>query len=271
VPLAPRDGYNLHYEVIGKAGAPPLLLVMGLGLSSSFWDRLPALLEPRFRVVFFDNRGTGGSGSPRGRWSISDFADDAAAVLAAAGYGESGASVFGISMGGMIAQELVLRHPALVRSLVLGCTFASWRRSRKPSIAERLTLLSAGLSGMRGEARLARLLVSPEFARDHLEDFRRWALQPGRAGRVAILKQLRAISRHTSYKRLGQITAPTLIVTGAVDRLVPPTNSAVLHAAIPGSRLAEIQGAGHVFPLEREEETVKLLQGHFLKEPIGQR
>lgn len=264
MPLVPRNGYDIHYDVAGGAASPPVLLVMGLGLSSSFWDRLPELLEPRFRVITFDNRGTGLSGSPRGRWSIADFADDAAAVLGAAGCAESGAKVFGISMGGMIAQELVLRHPALVRSLVLGCTFAGWKHSEKPSFGDRLTLLSVGLSGRRGEAKLARLLAAPEFVREHLDDFRRWALKPGRAGQKAIIKQLQAIRRHGTFRRLGQITAPTVVVTGTLDRLVPPGNSLVLQSAIPEARLVKFEGAGHVFPLEREVETVKLLEEHFL-------
>src|SRR6266851_2267972 len=104
MPLA-KD--TIHYQTMGDSGAPPLLLIMGLAVSSRAWDRLPELMAKHFRVIVFDNRGTGRSTRRGWKYRMSQLADDAAAVLDAAGV--PSAHVFGISMGGMIAQELALR------------------------------------------------------------------------------------------------------------------------------------------------------------------
>src|SRR5512143_2238109 len=133
MPYADRGSHRLSFDVRGTDEKPALLLIMGMGFSSRAWGALPDLLSEDFRVIAFDNRGTGRS-SARGRFfRVRDMADDAAAVLDAAG--ASSAYVFGISMGGMVALELALRHPGRVRALVLGATFAGWARSKKPSIA----------------------------------------------------------------------------------------------------------------------------------------
>jgi len=113
---------------MGSKGAPPLLLIMGLALSARGWGRLARVLSRHFRVVVFDNRGTGRSGRARLGLRMRDLADDAAAVLDAAGI--ESADVFGISMGGMIAQELALRHPRRVRRLALGLCCRSSSRAR---------------------------------------------------------------------------------------------------------------------------------------------
>lgn len=266
MPVVERDGHRIHYEVHGDAGAPPLLLIMGLGFSSRAWGPLPNRLAKRFRVIVFDNRGTGDSGRPNGLFRMRDFADDAAAVLSAAGVRSGGgAFVFGVSMGGMIALELVLRHPELVSSMVLGATFASWVRSDKPAIGVGVKLLGVNLLGRRAMHLIAPLLVSPDFAKRNATLFRVWLLQAGLGNAAALARQLGAIARHSTLRRLGRIDCPTLVVTGTADRLVPPANSRLLAARIPGARLVELPGAGHVFPLEREDETVDLLESHFLR------
>jgi pimeloyl-ACP methyl ester carboxylesterase len=265
MPAIQHNNHLIHYQTHGQEDAPPLLLIMGLALASSAWDRLPARLQRRFRVIVFDNRGVGGSMRSRGWYRIRDFADDAAAVLRAAGVDDSGASVFGISMGGMIAQELALRHPQLVRSLVLGATHASWRDSHKPDPQVMLALLGANLLGRRAWARVAPLLVSREFGREQRHELHRWLRGAGVGRPSAVLRQMAAILGHSTVPRLHRIRCPTLVVTGTDDRLVPPANARILRDRIPGARLVELPGAGHVFPLEREDETVELLERHFLE------
>jgi pimeloyl-ACP methyl ester carboxylesterase len=220
-------------------------------------------------VIVFDNRGTGLSGKLKGLARISDFADDAAAVLSASGVRAGNpAFVFGVSMGGMIAQELVLRHPDLVRSLVLGATFASWASSDKPALHVGLRLFGIHLFGHRAKHLLAALLVSEEFEKERPADFQQWLQQAGVGKGGALMRQLGAIAGHSTLGRLHKITCPTLLVTGTRDRLVPSENSRVLEARIPGARLVELRGAGHVFPLEREDETVRLLESHFLERSV---
>jgi len=115
---------QIYWEEAGASVADdrrePLLLIMGLGATLEWWQRLIPILTPRYRTIVYDNRGVGRSDVPPGPYSIRQMAEDAAAVMDAAGL--ESAHVFGASMGGMIAQELALHHPSRVRSLILGCT-----------------------------------------------------------------------------------------------------------------------------------------------------
>ena len=260
MPFAERPGYRIHWREAGSPDAPPLLLIMGLGLSSDAWHNLPERLSQRFRVITFDNRGVGRSTASSRRFRIGDLADDAAAVLDAAG--APTAFVFGISMGGMIAQELVLRHPERVRALVLGATFGSHLRSHKPPLGVARDLLLVAL-GTRSPRRMARLLVADEFFEDYPERFSTWLTRLGQPNRRASRRQILAIALHEAERRLDRISIDTLVVTGDRDRLVPPENSRRLARMIPGARLAELSGAGHLFPLERADDTVRLLVEHF--------
>jgi 3-oxoadipate enol-lactonase len=261
MPLVERGGHRLHYETVGDPAKPPVLLIMGLALSSRAWDRLPTLLSRDFRVLIFDNRGTGRSGRVGFAYRMSDLADDAAAVLDAVGCPV--AHVFGISMGGMVAQELAIRHPARVRSLALGCTFASWRGATAPSLSTKLDLLLLNI-GFVTPARISRVLVSAEWHAAHPESALRWMRRAERTALRYATAQVLAIARHETLPRLYQIRAPTLVLTGSADKLVPPANSEVLARSIPGARLVVLPKAGHVFPLEREPETVAALREHFL-------
>ena len=265
MPLLNRGKHSIHFETHGDPRNPPLLLVMGLALSSRAWDRLPELMAERFHVVTFDNRGTGRSARVGRAYRMSQLADDAAAVIEAAGVGP--AHVFGISMGGMIAQELALRHPQRIRSLALGCTFASWRKARSPSARTQLDLLLLNL-GFVNPDRLGRLLVSAEWHGQNPGGALEWIRRAERTALRFATAQVLAIARHHALPRLSQIRAPTLVITGGGDRLVPPANSEVLARKIPGARLLVLPGAGHCFPLEREEETVRALQDHFLTSDV---
>ena len=261
MPVIHRGRHFIDYETHGDPGKPPLLLIMGLALSSRGWDRLPELLSQNFHVLVFDNVGTGKSARVGRAYRMADLADDAASVIEAAG--APSAHVFGISMGGMIAQELALRHPDRVRSLALGCTFASWRKSRAPSWRTKLDLLLLNL-GRASPGLIARILVSREWHEENPHSALEWLRRAEHTAARFAAAQMLAIARHHTLPRLSQIRAPTLVVTGSADRLVPPENSKVLAANIPGSRLLVLPGAGHCFPLEREEETVRALTDHFL-------
>jgi pimeloyl-ACP methyl ester carboxylesterase len=259
MPLA--DG-GIYYETWGEAAAPPLLLIMGFSVSSRGWEHLPDLLSARFRVLTFDNRGTGRSARTGFLYRMRDLAADATAVLDHAGIAR--ADVFGVSMGGMIALELALRHPERVRRLALGATYAGWRRSAKPRLRSQLDLLLIALRASLTPARVSRLLSSPQFEEAHPGRTLQW-LRGAEAARLRFaLAQGAAILRHSANARLSQIRASTLVITGDADRLVPPRNSEVLARSIPGAKLLVLPGAGHVFPLEREQETARALTEHFL-------
>ena len=264
MPFVERQGYRIHYQSFGPAGAPPLLLVMGLGMGSDAWDTLPAKLAERFHVITLDNRGVGQSTPSPGGFRIRDLADDAASVLDAARVGS--ANVFGISMGGMIAQELVLRYPERIRSVVLGATFGSHLRSRKPSPGVARDLLLVGLLSRRGP--LQRLLVSDEFIAGNQERFGRWLGTIRQAPRSAVRRQLVAIAFHEAEAGLHHLKTPTLVISGDRDRLVPVENSRRLSRIIPRARLVELPGAGHAFPFERPVETIRALTEHCLSADV---
>ncbi len=257
----PLTDQGIHYETLGDPARPPLLLIMGLALSSRAWDRLPELLARDFHVLVFDNLGTGRSARRGVAYRMRHLADDAKGVLDAAGVRQ--ACVFGISMGGMIAQELAIRHPDRVRSLALGCTFASWRKATAPRLGTKIDLLLLNLGRVTPD-RIARILVSAEWHAAHPDSALQWLRRAERTALRFATAQLLAIARHHTLDRLSRIQAPTLVLTGDQDRLVPPANSEVLAKSIPRARLQVLRGAGHVFPLEREEETVHALREHFL-------
>ena len=260
MPLARNGRHLVHYRTWGDPGAPPVLLIMGLGLSCGAWDTLPERLARRMRVLAFDHRGTGSSGPARGSCSMAQFADDALAVLDAEAV--PSACVFGISMGGMVAQELALRSPRRINALALGATFASFRGSDKPSLGALLdlVLLNCGARVATAE-RVGRLLVSPPFRERALSWLRG---DVGQADTVWVaFAQLAAVVRHGPADRLRAVRVPTLVLSGDADRVVPVENSHRLAALIPGARLRVLAGAGHAFPLERADETAALLLQHF--------
>jgi pimeloyl-ACP methyl ester carboxylesterase len=261
MPLIHRAHHFLHYDTLGDPKNPPLLLIMGLAVSSRAWGRLPELMSRDFYVLSFDNRGTGGSARSGFAYRMSDLADDAAAVIEAAGL--PSAHVFGISMGGMIAQELALRHPERVRSLALGATLASFRKGHRASLHRSWDLVALNL-GFTAAERVARLLVSADWEARNPGGALEWIRGAEPAGFRLAMAQFLAVARHHTLERLAKLRAPTLVITGDADRLVPPRNSEVLAQLIPGARLLVLPGAGHCFPLEREEETVRALREHFL-------
>jgi 3-oxoadipate enol-lactonase len=267
MPLVDPGRHSLHYESIGDPAKPPVLLIMGLALSSRAWDRLPELLARDFHVLVFDNVGTGKSGRRGFAYRMRDLADDAVAILDHARV--AAAHVFGISMGGMIAQEVAIRHGERVRSLALGCTFASWRKGTAPSLATKLDLLLLNV-GFATPARIARVLVSAEWHAAHPDGALQWLRRAERTALRYATAQVLAIAGHHTLDRLSGIRAPTLVLTGSADKLVPPANSELLARSIPGARLRVLEGAGHVFPLEREKETIRALREHFLGHTGGQ-
>jgi pimeloyl-ACP methyl ester carboxylesterase len=244
---------ELYWESTG-AGAP-VLLVMGLGMNATGWWRtVPVLAAGGLTVLAFDNRGVGRSARPPGPYSVAQMAGDAVAVLDAAGVDR--AHVYGISLGGMIAQEIALRHPDRTHALVLGATtpggdravavdddvLAFFRRRGEMSPEEGVWASVPYNYGPRTRAEHAQLIG------EDIAQRLRYPVHP-----AAYAAQLEAALGHDAYDRLAGIRAPTLVVHGDQDRMVPPANAPLLAGAIPGAELLRLPEAGHLYPTDAPE------------------
>jgi pimeloyl-ACP methyl ester carboxylesterase len=221
------------------------------------WAPLAERLAATRRPIAYDNRGSGRSTVTPGPYTTRGLAADAAALLDALAIER--ADVFGMSLGGMIAQELALGWPERVRRLVLGCTHAGVAHAaRPPREAGRAFALQTDDWGERIRA-LAPFAFAETVDRGLLEAFiakkSRDVQDP-----VGYQAQIDAVLAHDAFERLPELRAPTLIVTGDDDRIIPAASSDVLHERIPGSRLEVIAGTGHLFFLEEPDETVSRLE-----------
>jgi 3-oxoadipate enol-lactonase len=254
MPITNPNGIDLYYEVHGEG--EPLLLIMGLSLNSKSWFRtLPALSE-HYKVIIFDNRGSGLSGKPNTPYSIDLMAEDARDVLDAVGV--DSAHVYGISMGGMIAQKLALNHPERVRSLVLGCTTTGGVNHVQPGADVSMLLLSRGSSSATPEEMAwatAHILYSHSFIENQrelvAEDIQKRIELPIEP--YAYMLQLQACMGHDSFNVIDQINIPTLIIHGDEDILVPFENGVTLADKIPNAEFLTVQGAGHIYVTEAND------------------
>lgn len=227
----------------------PVLLIMGLAYPSQMWYRTRPLLASRYRTLALDNRGVGQSDVPPGPYPIALMASDAAAVLDAAGI--ESAHVFGVSMGGMIAQEFALQYPKRVRSLILGCTAAGGPTvvRAEPEATQMLMGRDKMTPEQAAEAAVPFIYDSttPRGRIDEDLAIRRpWFPRP-----EAYTAQLQGILAWEAYSRLSGIAVPTLVIHGESDRLVPPGNGKLIADRIPNAKLVMIPRAGHLFTTDQ--------------------
>ena len=242
----------------------PLLMIQGMSGTHDHWgDVLVERLLAAGRSVFTVNhRGVYKTAAPDPGYSIADLADDQAAALGVLGIDEP-IDVFGISMGGMTALELTLRHPEKVRTLALGCTTAGAAAMTNPDTADIQALFEAQASGDREKALRAgyEINLSPRFHDDQAswERFKAQSmLSPVPV--AVIMGQLQAIGSHDTAERLPEITVPTAIMHGKLDRLLPYPNAAPIHQGIPGSTLDTFDDAGHMYFWEEGDRTAEILE-----------
>ncbi len=259
IAYADSSGVRLAYEVRGDG--EPLVFIHGLGYDRFGWGPLPDLLAKDFRVVAFDNRGVGDSDVPEGPYAVSQMAADVAAVLDAADMEQ--ANVFGVSLGGYIAQELALTYPKRVRKLVLGSTAPGGPRShpmpapgleafgRFPTMEREAGLRVMVENSLGGHAVRER----PEL----VEEIYAYRLErgPTLAGWQA---QAYAGATFDAYDRVGTIDAPTLVLQGGGDNVVDPRNAELLVELIPDARLELIPDRGHLLIWEEGDRLASIVK-----------
>jgi 3-oxoadipate enol-lactonase len=264
LPFADRGPVRLYYESRGRG--PAVLLVMGLGMTLTAWWRTVPVLSESFRVLAFDNRGIGRSASSALPYSVGDMADDAIAVLDAAG--EDAAHVYGISLGGMVAQQVALRHPERLRALVLGATTPGGSHAIAPREPALSFFARAAAMGPEETVWASVPYIYAERTRRRHAD--RIAQDIARRLRfptdpVAYGRQLAAAVGHTTAGRLDRIAAPTLVVHGEEDPVVPADNARVIASCIPGAELRLWPNAGHFYPTDEpraDREIARFLERH---------
>ena len=247
--FADSDGVKIRWEEQGDG--EPLLLVQGLGYTLDMWHRSLPILAERYRVITYDNRGVGQSEVPEGPYSTQAMAEDGIAVLDAAGV--ESAHVLGASLGGMIAQELVLAHPDRVRSLILACTTCGGP-SFVPADAEVYAALQARatMGPEDGVRATIPFTYDPSTPPERIEEDLaiRMRVFPSPEGYLA---QLAASMDHNAHHRLSAISAPTLVLHGESDRLIRPENGRDVASRIPGARFVLLPNTSHIMFTDQPE------------------
>nr|WP_172687728.1 alpha/beta fold hydrolase [Prescottella equi]ARX60584.1 Putative non-heme bromoperoxidase BpoC [Prescottella equi]ARX60689.1 hypothetical protein pVAPB1533_bpoC [Prescottella equi] len=264
MPLATLNGVRLNYTVTGTG--PLVVLVMGSGSPGRVWNsyQVPALVKAGFRVVTFDNRGIAPSDEGNDTMSIDDLAADTAALIEH--LDGAPAHVVGTSLGARIVQERALARPGVVAKAVLMATTGrpnpvedTFNRARQALYDQSVDLPPQYSAAVNALTCLSpRTLENPDKAQEWLDIFEFSATPRITAGARAQLAMDRSRNRLDAYSR---ITAPTLVIGFADDRMTPPSYGREVAHAIPGARYEEIADCGHYGYLERPDETNRLLIG----------
>lgn len=256
---------NLYYEVHGEG--EPLLLIMGYGSNSGHWFVIRDRLAKEHRLIMFDNRGTGRSDKPDIPYTAEMMTGDIIGLLDAIGIGAT--NVFGVSMGGMIAQEFTLRYPGRVKRLILGCTSCGGSNAVRSTPEATAFLFNPERAKLTDEEKAYSTipwLWKQDFIDKHPEAVKRYVATTTEhpTPPYAYMCQANFVLTFDSYDRLPEIKAPTLVICGAEDRLIPSENSQILASKIVDSELVILENAGHGFISDSAEESSKMIL-QFLK------
>jgi 3-oxoadipate enol-lactonase len=260
----------LHYTVrpARNGGAPRHTVVLShaLGCDLEMWDQLATLLAADCRVICYDTRGHGASEAPPGPYRMADLADDAARLLGELGTGP--VVWIGLSMGGMIGQELALRHPSLVAALVLANTTSHYPEAARAAWQQRIATVEA--SGIESIADTVMLRYFSEYFRARhgatVARMRRRLVSTSAAGYLACCAAVAGVDTRT---RLAQLALPTLVIAGALDTGTPVEMAEAIVAQLPGSVLAVLADASHLSAIEQATPFAALVRQFLLGLPAS--
>jgi len=269
MPKAYVNGINVNYKVNGEG--EPLVLIMGGVAPHWAWFFQTGAFKKYYKVVTFDNRGAafGKTDKPSSLYTIKTMADDTIGLMDHLGIDK--AHILGYSMGGIIAQELVISYPERVRKLILALTFPGLEGEMGGVASEALEALGLGedfseedlrsvdiakalssISPLAFNSRLYRMILVPVVPVAKL-----YARLGGFEG---LMGQFGAIAGCNTLDRLHTIQVPTLVITGTEDKLVPPGSSEVIASKIPNAKLVKVEGGSHTYIME--------MRGRFNKEVL---
>jgi pimeloyl-ACP methyl ester carboxylesterase len=263
MPELKQNNHTIYYETHGQG--PALILIRGLGSSAVHWYAQVPALSQYFQVIIFDNRGIGRSDDDGEPFTIHDMAEDTVCVLDALHIER--AHVLGVSLGGMIAQEMAIAYPQRVNRLILVVTHCGGVQHIKATdevldIIRRL----AEEDSLETKTRAATVFFAPMTIKEKGPILRAFAAASAQypAGPEIIKRQMLAVAQHNTYDRLHQIQAPTLVIAGDEDILIPPENAAILSNQIPHAKLLNVPGGGHQILIEQpqicNQEIINFLQ-----------
>ncbi len=262
MPTIPINNININYEQHGKG--EDLVLICGFGSNLTVWKKLSKSLSQKYRVLLFDNRGTGQTDSPLPPYSIEMMSQDLASLMDALAIPH--AYILGHSMGSAILQQLCIDHPGKVKKGILLNSFTRINAT----ISVQLDTTSKLFVAETPIELILETLLPWLFGSDYLsrteniqEALTLFLSDPYPQGPTGFAGQLAALKGFNSRNKLKEITTPTLIITGDQDLYTLPSFSEYLHKHIAGSRLETVKGAGHMIPIEKTQGLLKLIANFF--------
>jgi len=258
------DGMRLYYEESGEG--EPLLLVSGQGLDHTFWNGVRDDFARHYRVIVYDNRGTGQSDKPsEPPYSTRGFAQDAVALLDQLGIART--HVYGHSMGGRISQWLSIDHGERIGALVLGATTAgnSHGVPRPPEVNALWTNPPA--DPQEAIKAIGALFLSPAWIEDHPDIVKELFLAPPIPEYARTLHYL-ASEGHDTWDLLPGISTPTLVIHGSEDQMNPTANAYLLAERIPGAELSIVKNGRHSYLIEFREQASRVVQEFLTRHPL---
>jgi pimeloyl-ACP methyl ester carboxylesterase len=268
MPKSRVNGINISYKVQGRG--EPLILIMGLGGECGDWVLQARAFKKYYRVITFDNRGVGKSDKPGEPYTINEMADDIVGLMDYLGIDK--AHILGVSMGGMIAQEFAINHPERVRKLILVSTTAG--RDEKGGHSPEL-LRAMGLKAGFSDEDIKSADMGKVMTSLNAHAFSGGAIKlvavpfcwvRGKLFGIEGLKgQFEAAMTHSALGRLHMIKAPTLVMAGTEDRIIPSSSADMLASRIPNARLVKVEGGSHTLVAEKRSrfnrEVLDFLRG----------
>ena len=269
MPKASSNGIEIHYESHGSG--EPLILISGLGYDLWIWHQMVAGLAENYQVITFDNRGAGQSDKPSGAYSAKMLAEDTAGLIEALGFEQ--AAVYGHSMGGLVAQALVIDRPELVSRLILSAV-SFGGPNEIPVTAEAMAILAdPNLDPLERLRQGILVATAPGFGDKNPEFIQEWMnhriqnpIMPEQyQSQFSVGLELKMASVEDSFQpKLRDVETPTLILFGEFDNVVPAANAGLLANELPISTIEILPNSGHIYMFEVPDIAVDVVT-KFLK------